>query len=100
MHNWKRTATLLGVCLLVLAFVAWSAGAQSKKGSSKTSSKVGSQQPSSANDLLISNNMQQMFNQGRHIFRFDTFGDEAFWGTALHLHQALAGEKLGGVGPG
>lgn len=38
--------------------------------------------------------------KGRFIFRFDTFGDEAFWGDTLRLHEALAGEKLGGVGPG
>ena len=38
--------------------------------------------------------------EGRQTFRFDTFGDEAFWGDALKLHQAIAGAKLGGVGPG
>jgi hypothetical protein len=43
---------------------------------------------------------QQLFEQGRQIFRFDTFGDEAFWGNALQLHQAIKGEALGGVGPG
>ena len=43
---------------------------------------------------------QQLFEQGRQIFRFDTFGDEAFWGDALQLHRAIAGERLGGVGPG
>src|SRR5436305_11409172 len=37
---------------------------------------------------------------GRNIFRFDTFGDEAFWGDTLKLHQAIEGAKLGGVGPG
>jgi hypothetical protein len=42
----------------------------------------------------------QLFAQGRQIFRFDTFGDEAFWGDALQLHQAIKGEALGGVGPG
>ena len=41
-----------------------------------------------------------MIREGRQIFRFDTFGDEAFWGDALKLHHAIAGEKLGGVGPG
>lgn len=51
-------------------------------------------------DSQISNNAQQMMEQGREIFRFDTFGDEAFWGDTLHLHQAIAGETLGGVGPG
>src|SRR4030095_7566189 len=43
---------------------------------------------------------QQMIEEGRRIFRFDTFGDEAFWGDTLKLHQAIAGAKLGGVGPG
>src|ERR687898_74365 len=43
---------------------------------------------------------QQLFDQGRQIFRFDTFGDEAFWGDSLQLHQAIKGEALGGVGPG
>ena len=31
---------------------------------------------------------------------FDTFGDEDFWGDRLKLHKAIAGSKLGGVGPG
>jgi cytochrome c5 len=41
-----------------------------------------------------------MVDQGRKIFRFDTFGSEAFFGDALQLHRAIAGEKNGGVGPG
>lgn len=40
------------------------------------------------------------FEQGRHIFRFDTFGDQIFWGDSLKLHQAIEGSKFGGVGPG
>src|SRR5262249_13596216 len=39
-------------------------------------------------------------NQGRQIFRYDTFGDRVFWGDTLKLHQAIAGANLGGVGPG
>lgn len=42
----------------------------------------------------------QMFSEGQRIFRYDTFGDEEFWGGTLHLHQAIAGEKNGGVGAG
>lgn len=38
--------------------------------------------------------------RGRQTFRFDTFGDEAFWGDTLGLHKAIEGAKLGGVGPG
>jgi len=43
---------------------------------------------------------KRLFEQGRRIFRFDTFGDQAFWGGALQLHKAIEGRKLGGVGPG
>src|SRR6478672_5164312 len=48
----------------------------------------------------IADNARAMLDQGRKIFRFDTFGDEAFWGDTLKLHLAVAGAKQGGVGPG
>jgi hypothetical protein len=38
--------------------------------------------------------------RGRKIFRFDTFGDQAFWGDTLGLHLAIAGAANGGVGDG
>ena len=41
-----------------------------------------------------------MFFDGRKTFRFDTFGDEEFWGGQLRLHQAIKGSQLGGVGAG
>ncbi|MGE5413416.1 MAG: hypothetical protein ACM3NW_04510, partial [Syntrophomonadaceae bacterium] len=43
---------------------------------------------------------QEMLDEGRQTFRFDTFGDEAFWGDTLKLHHAIEGAALGGVGPG
>ena len=45
-------------------------------------------------------NATQKVLQGEQIFRFDTFGDQAFWGDTLKLHQAIEGAKFGGVGPG
>jgi hypothetical protein len=38
-----------------------------------------------------------MLKEGREIFRFDTFGDEAFWGDLLGLHNAIQGTAFGGV---
>src|SRR5262249_51338912 len=35
-------------------------------------------------------NSRELIQQGRQVFRFDTFGDEAFWGDQLHLHEAIA----------
>jgi hypothetical protein len=34
-------------------------------------------------------NSQELVSEGRNTFRFDTFGDEAFWGGQLQLHQAI-----------
>jgi hypothetical protein len=45
-------------------------------------------------------NAQRMLAEGKQTFRFDTFGDEAFWSDALQLHRAIAGANNGGVGPG
>jgi hypothetical protein len=56
--------------------------------------------PLSDFDSVIQENAQEMITEGRQTFRFDTFGDEAFWGDTLRLHQAIAGEGLGGVGAG
>src|SRR5215471_7798128 len=51
-------------------------------------------------DSTIDQNAENMLAQGRQTFRFDTFGDEAFWGDTLQLHRAIEGQKFGGVGPG
>lgn len=42
----------------------------------------------------------KLFDEGRQIFRHDTFGSEAFWSGKLRLHEAIAGERFGGVGHG
>jgi hypothetical protein len=51
-------------------------------------------------DRQINEHARRTVDQGRQIFRFDTFGSEAFFGDALQLHKAIAGAKNGGVGPG
>jgi len=51
-------------------------------------------------DEVIGQHARTMLDEGRQTFRFDTFGSEAYWGGALQLHRAIAGAKLGGVGPG
>jgi hypothetical protein len=52
------------------------------------------------NDRNINRHAERMVKDGRNIFRFDTFGSEAFFGGRLKLHQAIAGAKNGGVGDG
>ena len=48
----------------------------------------------------VTDNARRMLEEGRRVFRYETFGDEAYWGETLKLHRAIAGAKLGGVGPG
>jgi hypothetical protein len=96
MNHAKKLVTILTGCVFLVLLAAWASGAKSNKASSTHAAAAAAP----ANDQQINNNMQAMFNQGRQIFRYDTFGDEAFWGDTLHLHHAIAGEHLGGVGAG
>lgn len=47
--------------------------------------------PASSSTFLGSpeSNSQDMIKQGRRTFRFDTFGDESFWGGQLRLHETI-----------
>ena len=45
---------------------------------------------SKTSDDPVDQNAQQLLAEGRQIFRYDTFGDEAFWGDTLKLHKAVA----------
>jgi hypothetical protein len=62
------------------------------------SSKAAAQGNSKKHSVL--ENAQKLIDEGQETFRFDTFGDEAFWGGTLRLHEAVAGAALGGVGMG
>jgi len=43
---------------------------------------------------------KNLVEQGKQIFRFDSFGDEDFWSGLLHIDKAIAGSANGGFGPG
>jgi hypothetical protein len=51
-------------------------------------------------DRQIDKHAKRTLAEGREIFRFDTFGDESFWGDTIKLHQAIQGTRFNGVGPG
>src|SRR3954466_7170073 len=79
-----RTGGLMGVCALAGgALFSVSAVSQSHPSGSTAES-----------------NSAALVTQGRQIFRFDDFGDNAFWSGALQLDKAIEGRRLGGVGPG
>jgi hypothetical protein len=53
---------------------------------------VGQNQATNGNVNLV--------RQGKQTFRFDTFGDQSFWGGTLHLNKTIEGAQHGGIGPG
>ena len=42
----------------------------------------------------------RLLHEGRKVFRYETFGDEAWWTDTIQLDKAIAGRKHGGVGGG
>src|SRR5687768_4105038 len=40
----------------------------------------------------------RLLHEGRKVFRYETFGDEAWWTDTIQLHKAIAGRKHGGIG--
>ncbi|HET6974488.1 MAG TPA: hypothetical protein VFH96_10715 [Pyrinomonadaceae bacterium] len=85
-----RIALVLFVAAVTLVFVStrdsWAEGEDRGK--------------STASERQTDANAQRMLDEGKQTFRFDTFGDEAFWTDALQLNRAIAGANFGGVGPG
>jgi hypothetical protein len=43
---------------------------------------------------------ERLLKEGKHTFRYATFGDQKFWGGLLDLEKAIEGKANGGVGPG
>ncbi len=80
--------TLAAVGLAAVLLVAPGRGGQPRAGAAP------------ALDVAADRASARMVAEGRRIFRYDTFGDEDFWTNGVQLHRAIAGAKLGGVGPG
>ena len=51
-------------------------------------------------DASIRENADDLLEKGKAVFRFETFGDEAFWTDKLQLHKAIADSTHGGNGAG
>ena len=76
---------------------ATGSGASNQGGRGATGGTGGS---GAAPDNPLMASVKARIEKGQQTFRYDTFGDEAFWGGTLKLHTAIAGEANGGVGAG
>jgi cytochrome c5 len=91
----RRLLSIAFVLLVTAAFVVF-LGVRGEANDSQTRGRGRSTEAERQTDA----NAERMLEEGRQTFRFDTFGDEAFWTDSLQLHRAIAGANLGGVGPG
>src|SRR5664280_515007 len=95
------TSRRFAAAVVFLACVVFvSAAGFSKRGHGKGKEKRDERSSPVVSKDPIVINAARMIGEGRQIFRFDTYGDEAFWGDTLLLHQAIEGTNFGGVGPG
>jgi len=94
----KRMASILTIVLLLAIVYACTT---TKPTGVETDPAVRAQRaPEKSFDDRVDDNAKEMLKEGKRIFRYDSFGSEEFWGGSLGLHEAILGEKLGGVGPG
>ena len=96
--NMKRTTSVWMV--LLLASVIASACTTKPTGVETDPAVRAQQAPAKSFDDRIEEYAKESLKEGRRVFRYDTFGSEEFWGGRLRLHQAIVGDKLGGVGAG
>ncbi len=94
-HRW-----LIGTAIAATVFTIFIGALSLEAERRQDSDRQGDRPKHQTFDGVINRNADAMMERGRKIFRFDTFGDEAFWGDTLKLHLAIEGQKLGGVGPG
>ena len=88
-----RWATALTFSVVgALAAMALTAVTSAPQISARLSASTVGHDQGDASDSLVS--------QGQQTFRFDTFGDQSFWGGTLGLNQTIAGAANGGIGPG
>ncbi|MEO6454718.1 MAG: hypothetical protein ABIN97_11620 [Ginsengibacter sp.] len=87
-----KTATVIGSLLLAVSL------SQFMQCTNSTNAQL--QKTTGGNEDPIMDNANKMLTEGKQTFRFETFGDEAYWTDALQLNKAVAGEKNGGIGAG
>ena len=87
-----KTATVISIIILIISISQFMQCTNSSSGQAKKTEKE--------NEDPITDNANKMLAEGKQTFRFETFGDEAYWTDALQLNKAIAGEKNGGVGGG
>jgi cytochrome c5 len=81
--RFATTASFIGVPAIALAMFVGFGRADEESGNDDRERGL------SQNDRHINATARRLIEEGRQIFRFETFGSEAFFGDALQLHKAI-----------
>src|SRR5215216_3227003 len=92
-----KTTTVISFIVVIIAATQFT---QCKTTKADTRNAIDMSGDADEFDDAIKQNMKDLFDKGKAVFRFDTFGDEVFWTDQLQLHKAIADEKHGGTGKG
>lgn len=98
-NSCRKYVLPLAIVSAVILVASWAIAESPTQNSLKDKAGTGHGRPMVSRDPVIIN-AAEMIKDGRQIFRFDTYGDEAFWGDTLRLHEAIEGAQFGGTGPG
>ena len=85
----KKVISIITV-IMAAALFGWLSLDQGQAQNESTLQVQGKKAKVQSFDDQIDVNAERMIAEGRQTFRFDTFGDEAFWGGQLRLHEAIA----------
>lgn len=88
----KKQLLVIGVLAAMITLIQCTKTLEPTEPGAALSSEDASVMGSSKNTGLV--------EEGKQIFRFDTYGDEDFWSGLLHLDKAIAGAANGGFGSG
>jgi hypothetical protein len=91
----KKAFVLLSLLFLVSALSFIQCSTQPKLRSSADRSG----DPDNFNSAIQAS-ANELMKKGKAVFRFETFGNEAFWTDKLQLHKVLVDQKHGGIGDG
>ena len=93
-HVWASAGILLSALVLCAISInsAWSKSSSQEERVPPSDQSRKSKAPPSKQlpPARVPRGPVNMIEQGRQIFRYDTFGDEAFWGGTLRLHETVA----------
>jgi hypothetical protein len=97
-----RFRSFLSFLLVVASFVVVTTLQRPEKARAQTQpqSEGLARPPAKGLDQAFVKSALRSMEKGQEDFRFETFGDEAFWGDTLNLDAAIAGAANGGIGPG